>query len=100
MPALHAPVTAAARADRNAKLAHYRPLDRQVFLVLRDDTVRPDDAREVRAPRRQRGVIDDIDARRDGRCAVRPYAAPGLRPGRSGCSFGNPREKGAACRVA
>jgi len=96
VPALHAAVTLAALTDGDAKLVHDRALHRQIFLVLRDDAAAPDRSATVGTLRRQRRVMPHIDVRRRTPMALRPYAAPDFRPGRSGCSFGSPRENGAA----
>ena len=61
MPALHAPPTRSAVADRDAKLVNDGPLHRQVFLVLRDDPAATHRPAAIRTDVRQRRFMPDID---------------------------------------
>ena len=61
MTALHAALTGRAMADGNAKGAHDRAHDRQVFLILRGVT---EYTATIRAVRRQRRRVVLIDVRR------------------------------------
>ena len=102
MPALHAAMTLPALADRDTKFVDHGALDGQVFLVLRDDAAPPHGPAAVRTLRAAaaRHAVQSI-ARRPGADAPSGHRRrPALRPGRSGCAFGRPRENGAACRFA
>ena len=64
MPPLHASVAVATGAHVDAKVAHDRPLHREVFVKLRRDACLADRTRTVRTPGRQWHVVGLIDARR------------------------------------
>ena len=77
MPTLHAPTAVSALADRDEKFVDDRALHGQVFLVLRDDAAPDHRPPAVGTLRRQRRIMNDVDARR--RLPMRGPAVAGTR---------------------
>ena len=94
MPALHAPMALPTLADRDTKFVHHGPLHGQVFRDCETTRAAAPPAAAGHAPAAARHASHRRAAA--GVDAPPAIRGPALRPGRSGCAFGRPRENGAA----
>jgi hypothetical protein len=99
MPALHAPIASLALPHVDIKAPDDRGDWRQILLILVRDVGLAYRPAAAGTGRRHRQSCVSCTTAGTGRWPRRPYALPGLRPGRRGRRFGAPFENGAAWRV-